>query len=201
MLTSVEVRWFLAGSVPEKIEAWFLAETQIGQLSPKEQRQDIYLDLSNREDLGIKLRQNNLEVKWRETQFGSRIWENLGEGYSERWMKWSCPDKIVPEFAQQAIASSRWIAIDKIRYQRHHQQAEGKCALELSQLQLKQQTWWSFAAEATGDRSSLETLLDRTLKQLCQRDRPCPQFELAASYSYPHFLSELEIELAPGIQI
>lgn len=190
MLTSVEVRWFLPESIPQDIRDWFLGEALTGELTPTQNREDLYLDLGDREDVGIKWREGNLEVKWRQSELGSRAFGEVWQGQMERWLKWSCEAETPNGFVENAIASRRWISIQKVRQQRQSKYAEGNCAVELSQLQIEQQTWWSLAFEATGNNDCLELILEQTLEQIQQRDRPISSFTLKNSYAYPRFLTQ-----------
>jgi hypothetical protein len=62
-----EVRWFLTGPVSSQARTWFdgLPGENVKQSYP---RQDIYLVIPNRDDLGLKVREGRLEIKTREGQ-------------------------------------------------------------------------------------------------------------------------------------
>ena len=57
-----EVRWFLSRPVPE-VSQWFEALPQASYT--RESREDVYLVLAGRKGLGVKFRENRLELKYR----------------------------------------------------------------------------------------------------------------------------------------
>ena len=71
MFATAEVRWFYEGAVSPEVLEWF----EQGELTPEEQpyRVDYYLRLSDRDSLGIKLREGRIEVKQRHRQHGEQM--------------------------------------------------------------------------------------------------------------------------------
>ncbi len=62
MLESVEIRWFYKGSLPNKLFHIF----DKSDVQPNfESRSDYYLLIENCDNIGIKLRNSRLELKWR----------------------------------------------------------------------------------------------------------------------------------------
>ena len=113
---ALELRWFLEGPIPPDIETWFT------QKDPRDEgkRTDAYVlddskgrpyrekDLS---EVGVKLREKNLQFKWRVSRedfsgLGGRV-----TGVAEGWKKWSRKypekhEKIVDEvFCEESNAS------------------------------------------------------------------------------------------------
>ena len=61
MLESIELRWFYRGHIPNRLCGLFSDSNQ--QTKP-ELRTDYYLLIGNCDNLGIKLRNSRLEIKW-----------------------------------------------------------------------------------------------------------------------------------------
>ena len=175
-LTTLEVRWFSSGEAPLEVKKWF--ENGLGELSQPETREDRYLKLP-RDYLNLKLRQGNLELKWRQQELGCQTWGDRLEGKVERWQKWTCP-KILAKLIPQA----EWITVQKRRSQRHHENV----SYELTQLTVQESAWWSLAFEAQGSDFSRFT---GVVSQVCQTYLG-PKLLAEQSYAYPHWLASLE---------
>lgn len=166
MLSSTELRWFYPGKLPEAISAWFRTEYLGKVLEPPEKREDVYLAIASDCDyMGIKLRQRRLEIKWRKAELGVLIITKGVEGKLETWDKWTCEDSKAENFQPQSVIhKSHWIKVSKVRQQRKYQVLDRKlvqnvplnaavdqgCNLELTQLSIGGNDWWSIALEAFG---------------------------------------------------
>lgn len=100
---SHEVRWFFEGQVHQHpaLKQWF--ETVAGL--PKnagagppvwkgrlDDEPDIYLLIPGSDDMGIKWREGELQIKGRVSSCGTQVFGGRHQGNVERWMKWSYPD-------------------------------------------------------------------------------------------------------------
>ena len=86
----VEVRWFFEGRLPAQVSARFGSEA-LGEFLPAtEQRTDLYL--ATREELGVKLRDGKLEIKWRPDPNQPLTVSSLLQGQAEYWDKRSWKD-------------------------------------------------------------------------------------------------------------
>lgn len=165
MLSSTELRWFYPGKLPEAISAWFRAEYLGNVLEPLEKREDIYLYIASDCDyMGIKLRQGRLEIKWRKAELGLVSITPKVEGNLETWDKWTCEDSTAKNFQPQSVIDkSHWVKVSKVRQQRKYQVLEQivqdvplnttldqGCNVELTQLSIGSNDWWSIALEAFG---------------------------------------------------
>jgi len=164
MLSSTELRWFYPGKLPQAISNWFASE-YLGKISePPEKREDIYLYVAADCDyMGIKLRQGRLEIKWRKAELGIVNIAKGVEGKLESWDKW-CEDSTTKNFQpQDVIDKSHWVKVSKLRQQRKYQVLEQKvqavplnatidqgCNVELTQLTINGNNWWSIALETFG---------------------------------------------------
>lgn len=183
MLTSLEIRWFYSGKLPKEISSWFKQDELDGQLQPPEEREDVYLYSPECENLGIKLRQGRLEVKWRQAELGVVRFGQV-EGKLEKWGKWLCEDSSAESFRPEDVVGPSWVSVLKVRSQRLYD----TCGVELTQLNIRSNDWWSLAFETVGaDASSMDKLQNTASlvfktyggTELLERD----------SYGYPRWLS------------
>jgi hypothetical protein len=205
MLTSLELRWFCHGVIPEKINHWFQQGFSGEELGFPEQRQDQYLSTAGCEHLGIKLRQSQLEIKWRQQQLGTVHFLNGSEGQVEQWIKWTCLDPATNTLlTAEGRLEGPWISVLKIRSQRKYkvsteqsfvevpvnESIDQGCTLELTELSVKDKSWWSLSFEAFGANSSLKDNLQLVANQVIQ-SYPGTALQSQDSYAYPKWLSLL----------
>lgn len=200
MLVSAELRWFERGGVPNAIAQWF--QRELGDyLAPAEERVDVYLYLPACEYTGIKLRQGRLEIKWRKAELGILRFGDTVEGKAEKWGKWLCEDPTQESFQPQ-VGGESWVSVNKVRSQRRYQVlpdelikavpvtesiAQG-CTVELTQLGINSNNWWSLCFEAFGEDDCLMDNLQAVASEVFQT---CGGLKLQAqdSYAYPSWLS------------
>ena len=160
---TIEVRWFYRGNVPAAVATWFEA---IGTPLPPDSRSDLYLQCTS-SDLGIKIRQGNLEVKYCHQQLGTIAIAGMDDGRVQQWTKWICDD---PSLELAGGEKQAWIQVAKIRHQRLYlvesiepsrlipilTPRQNAAAIEVTQLQLQGQPWWTIACEYLGDNINIE---------------------------------------------
>ncbi len=203
MLTTLELRWFCPGALPAPVTQWFeQLDPEAGAIAP-EAREDQYLLAPGCDYLGIKLRQGRLEVKWRQGETAPNPFGSQAEGRVELWRKWICADPDTE--LQLPLASSgarNWMGVAKARSQRRYQVGphealvlvpegsvpESTCAVELTQLQIQDQTWWSLGFEAAGPMPELSNQL-RTVANRLLQNYPGTELQSQNSYAYPHWLT------------
>ncbi|MBW4663021.1 MAG: hypothetical protein KME01_02285 [Chroococcus sp. CMT-3BRIN-NPC107] len=201
MLSTTELRWFYPGKLPEAISAWFNAQYLGKALESPEKREDIYLYVASDCDyMGIKLRQGRLEIKWRKAELGIlRVIEGV-EGKLETWNKWTCEDSTAKNFQPQSVIDkSHWVRVSKVRQQRKYQVLsknlvqdvplntifDNGCDVELTQLNISGNDWWSIALEAFGESTdNLPVVANRVFQRY-------NALALAAknSFAYPSWLT------------
>lgn len=210
MQRTLEVRWFLEGVPPAAVQSWFESECPGELLSETpEIRQDLYFlgdfgdwsrlkalnpHLTRYEQLNLKLRQGNLELKLRQealaTQtFGNGSRSNIWQGNLEYWHKWTEEElKSQNWFFPDSILERAWISVRKVRQQRSYRGVDS----ELTRLKIKNESWWTLAFEMlqTSDRHSQESEFEQAIDLVCQTYRG-PQLSAANSYSYSRWLLEL----------
>ena len=164
---TIEVRWFYPGVLPDEIGNWF---NQLGkQLEKIDTRSDFYLQ-SNSSDVGIKLRQGNLEVKYRQQDLGTIAINGLANSQVEQWSKWICVDDSAGLTPAKIAGKPGWLQVDKIRDRRLYRVDFAEtvkltqiatptadiAAIEITQLQLQGQIWWTTACEYFGNNISID---------------------------------------------
>ncbi|MGK7876589.1 MAG: hypothetical protein AB4426_25835 [Xenococcaceae cyanobacterium] len=193
ILTTLEVRWFEYGMPPVEVEHWFRSDCPGETLGLPEERSDLYLYLPELEALNIKLRQGNLELKWRKAELGTRQFGEASraalrtgswEGKIEKWLKWIDEDSV-----QQSIISSEmvkekpWVAVKKLRRKRLYQGI--RC--ELTQLGISNHSWWSIAFEMTQEDAQGLDSFENVVSWVSETYRG-PKLSAAHSYAYPRWL-------------
>jgi hypothetical protein len=184
MLTSLELRWFYPGELPQEISLWFEQDELEGQLQSPEEREDVYLYTPGCEYLGIKLRQGRLEVKWRQAELGIVHFGCQVKGRLEKWSKWLCEGPTAESFQTEAVMGQKtWVSVKKARSQRLYD----SCALELTQLRIKDKDWWSLAFETTGSDANVADKLQFLATQVF-KTYSGSKLQAQDSYGYPHWL-------------
>jgi hypothetical protein len=202
---TIEVRWFYPGVIPVDLLTWFDPGGEPSTTA--DSRTDVYLQ-SDDSDMGIKLRQGNLEVKYRQTILRTIELEGFGSSQIEQWTKWICVDDSSALTADRLGVTSGWIKVAKIRSQRLYQvnftdkiqlesiakpQADA-AAIEIAQLQVEQQIWWTIACEYLGDKLDLDRQflpLVSSLLSAC----PVPRSTRSISCGYPQWLNFLRQDI------
>lgn len=115
LLKTTEIRWFFTHPTPE----WLLRLEGLarGPLDAM-RRTDHYMPLPGREDIGIKLREGRLEVKYR---LGRPEAADLGPqtgGFYEHWVKRGLPlaDEAAGVPGGGSAGAHGWIPVEKERY-------------------------------------------------------------------------------------
>lgn len=203
MLTTAELRWFDRGTLPEEISHWFEQDCLGGQRSPAEEREDVYLYTPGCEYLGIKLRQGKLEIKWRKAELGVVRFGDRVEGKAEKWVKWTCEDPQAEMFKPAGVVGKgSWVSVKKVRSQRQYQVLPGEsitsvpvnesinqgCTVELTQLNINGNAWWSLAFEACGEDDCLMDHLQAVATCVFKTYRE-PKLQAEDSFAYPSWLS------------
>jgi hypothetical protein len=195
---TVEARWFQRGTIPAAVLAWFQQER--AEPRPEPSRVDHYLMQTGGGSVGIKLREGRLEIKERAAQHGETQFSARAAGFVEAWDKWSFP--LVSTLDDPQLAGS-WIAVRKTRQVYTLQISEGAasplvefrflaagCNLELAQVEVRGETWWSLGLEAFGEASgNLARFIIVANYAFARGDSP--QLETKFSYGYPAWLERL----------
>ena len=200
MQLTAELRWFYRGTLPEAVSQWF--EHQLGEhLAPPEEREDFYLLSPGCEYMGIKLRQGRLEIKWRRAELGVLSFGDRVEGKAEKWGKWLCEDPTEESF-QPTTVVEKWLRVKKVRSQRQYQVLPGEaiiavpitasidqgCTVELTELDINDNSWWSLAFEAFSEDDCLMEHLQAVASWVFKSYHQ-PKLQAQDSYAYPSWIS------------
>jgi len=200
---TVEVRWFGTGAVPAEVQRWFQGKEHEAEAQPP--RTDHYLRLGRNEDLGVKLREGRIEIKQRQRDFGLVRFHPQIAGRVEQWRKWSLSlAGGEGHLADILVPASAWIAVHKVRRVHTYQVAAGTkvgatpagtypgwgCNLELAELTVGDEPWWTLGLEAFGPEVALrETLL--LVADQAFSHKQAPTLRAADSYAYPLWLAQI----------
>ncbi len=198
MYPTTEVRWFLAGTSPAHVDAWF---RRVGRDPAHDSRIDHYLRLPGVDGVGVKWREERLEVKRRVTAGEAVAFTSECTGAVARWRKWSF-GLAETDVLTRLRAADDWIAVAKDR--RLHAYAVDAergvrnvppgitpwsgCELELGTVQAAGQTWWTVAFEAFGEEEAQSTALQRTVEHVLAAEGTLA-LPATASASYPRWLA------------
>ena len=208
METTLEVRWFFPGMPPAVVQRWFELDCP-GKSLATETRTDWYAnskhdnsdwlhDFSSRtlnsEEVNLKLRQGNLELKLRQ-QFSAYRFERLknfqvSAGKVEQWRKFDL-QQLKDSIPTDWLCDRRWVGVEKERTQK----LERSVASELTWLKVNRECWWTVAFEMShGDRAGQESCFRKVVQQACQSYRG-PELSATNSYGYSCWL----LGLTPAI--
>jgi hypothetical protein len=165
---SLEVRWIFPGQLEAAVAGWF------GRFpAGTESREDTYLLDPQLPGLSVKVRGGGaLEVKVYRGSPGILEVAGRARGRMESWQKWSFP------FSPPSHDSgdpAGWRPVRKTRRISRFSLASGPvlvrapglgqepgCAVELTEIRMRDQDWWSLGFEATGPASLLRGELEAT---------------------------------------
>jgi hypothetical protein len=205
MLPTVEVRWFHKGPVPEEVAQWFRRGER--ERETQGSRVDHYHCHTDGGSLGIKVREGMLEIKQRHIVYGVMRFHERVTGVVEHWRKWSfvleSVDGIAAGFRAQA---SSWLGVNKDRRLRKYQlvgesdvitipafeNPDRGCSVELTQIRVKGEVWWSLAFEAFGEEATLRDTLLIVAQHVLAREPPllCE----GDSFGYPDWLDIVQLK-------
>ena len=160
---SLEVRWILPGQLAGAVTGWFgrfPAETTV--------LEDAYLLDPHLPGLSVKVRgRRALEVKVYRGSPGLLDVTGRARGRLESWQKWSFPHGL-PNRGSGHQAS--WRPVRKRRQISWFSKATGagipppgeepRCAVELTEVDVPGEPWWTLGFEATGPASALRSELN-----------------------------------------
>ena len=192
-----EVRWFIEGSYPDEIGEW---QANKGFMKEKK-RSDIYLIFPSPE-IGVKLREGRLEIKYRLAYDEFTSLSNRFSGKMEFWKKTSIDlsDPIANPFQN---VDDYLFAVEKERAILRFQMdpLSGKLAtvkgkidlgviIESTKLTIQGSNWWTLGFDAFGEREIQKECLLNGIP-LILMDFPLPKLQLNDSMSYPQWLLSL----------
>ncbi|HHP7231406.1 MAG TPA: hypothetical protein ACFCUY_11185 [Xenococcaceae cyanobacterium] len=204
MENTLEVRWFVRGVPPAVVQRWFQFECPGKPLQQElETREDLYIvkkpedlqqvqaiapHITHSEEINLKLREGNLELKLRQPQLKTQQFGNVKnlvkwEGIIEQWRKLT--ESEIGLLTSSVIPQNAWISVIKAR----EQKLERGVKSELTWLQVNNERWWSVAFEMNQENEN--NCFQQVLEQACHTYYG-PKLVAANSYSYSRWLLELQ---------
>jgi hypothetical protein len=175
-LPSLEVRWIFPGQLDTAVAGWFP-----GSQPETESREDDYLLDPSLGGLSVKVRAGQvLDVKMFLGSPGILDLPGRARGRMQYWRKWSFPfspsrpDSGEPDSGVlggwRRVGKQRrviWFSLSGERVDRAPAVPgpaglQARCAVELTELRVEQQDWWSLGLEATGPAGALRHGLEAT---------------------------------------
>ena len=165
---NLEVRWIRSGALDPRVLEWFSRFP-----ATAESREDDYLIHPDLDGLAVKIRGGGaLEVKFYRGYHGVLDVPGHARGHLEFWQKWSFP---LGRPTLDVGAATTWRSVHKTRRVSFFSLDQGQlaaglpglrqatgCAVELTEIKMHGESWWTLAFEATGPHDGLEALLRAT---------------------------------------
>lgn len=208
MFPTVETRWFYRGAIPPAVADWYHSG-YAPEVQPT--RTDNYLQPDPPGSTGIKLREGRLEIKQRVRQYGVTCFHERACGEVEHWQKSSFEAETGPGALMALVRpGATWIAVQKARELRRYRvldaptgeaatveamavvdYAERGCSIELAEIEVHSEPWWSLAFEAFGPENTLlENLI--AVAQHAFAAGTVPAMEASHSFGYAYWLTILD---------
>lgn len=198
MFPTVETRWFYRGATPAAVLDWYHSGERAPEAQPT--RTDSYLQPSPPGDMGIKLREGRLEIKQRVRQYGVTCFHERACGQIEHWQKASFEAEAGPGVLMSLVKpGASWIAVRKARKLRRYHVIDAAtveavavpdytargCSIELAEIEVRSDNWWSLAFEAFGpEETLLENLLAVAQHAFAAGDAPVLDAKHSFGYAY-----------------
>lgn len=165
MFKSREIRWFYPTEL-KSVEKWFMDNGYTFENA--DPRTDYYLPLKNQDDIGIKLREGNVEIKQRIARTKKENISELANGYFENYIKWSFSSAEKDPLFQEIIEGEKfnWLGVrkERIGYKLKENQngsiirvkldefPEFGCQVEYTRIKIKEELWYSLCLEWFGEK-------------------------------------------------
>jgi len=204
MQVSAELRWYWKGTPAPGLAEWFKSTDHHphppgGGTAP---RTDLYRRDATQDELAIKLRGNKpgFEVKGLVEELGA-IGADPFRGDAELWTKWTLEGLRLDAEDVIAITKLRWLrkldtggsTVHEVALDAREDTKDGKrpsigCQIELTQIFVVDEEWWSFSFEAFGGVNDVASSLRAGTAEMGRR-RPPPLTDGILA-SYPAWLRE-----------
>lgn len=163
MKRTKEIRWFFKNE-NRQVKDWF----DKLPFQTQELRKDFYLALEN-EDVGVKIREDNFEIKYRIGTRASDCLNNNIWGYYETFVKWSLKSNEKDPLLDKILNYNYedWVPVEKRRKIALLTKEEGKiiakpinsdissgCQVEYAAITVANEPWFTIALEWFGDSTS-----------------------------------------------
>lgn len=199
-ITTAEVRWFKKGKIPEAMHNWIRSGE--GECEEQSPRTDVYFLPDDTPSLGIKVRESRMEIKKRLSSEGCINHSSLS-GIPETWTKWSTKtDGQLSENHPLFLDGDHWVQVLKIRsikkFEISHalelvpfptdQYPQAGIAIELSNLEIDKELWWTFGLETFGRPDQVMVNLSKIFPTLL-KGMPSIKLTQEQSMAYPEWIN------------
>jgi hypothetical protein len=164
----LEVRWIRPGELDIRMLEWFERFPAVS-----ESRDDDYLISPHLDGLSVKIRGGGvLEVKVYRGRLGVIDVPRRARGLMEFWQRWSFP---LGSLSRGRGDAASWRSVHKIRRMTFFSRDAGQlsagvpgpqqdtgCAVELTEVNMDGQNWWTLGLEALGPSDGLQSLIEAT---------------------------------------
>jgi hypothetical protein len=200
-----EVRWFFSGEVPPAITEWFLQTLPGGSQGAALKRQDVYLLVPGRDDVGLKFRRDKIQLKLRRNRrpfsaLGGRVLGVQTDWERHSWTYDQTAEDLARAFSGKAGLGHQ-VAVAKTRRQKTYglgpegdpqPLAAGKrvktpALVELTEIAFVGFLGWSLGLEIVGPHSPAQGHLLPAVAGLL-RDFPALPLKQCDSLDYPEFI-------------
>jgi hypothetical protein len=218
-LASHEVRWFFDGTATqhESLKRWFETIMPIPQrpgVGPLvwqgrlDDQPDVYLLVPGSDDMGIKWREGELQMKGRASSLGTQVFCGRHQGVVERWIKWSYAhmpaayhrlftaeqESGLVTAAVRKMRALRKVRLDMLTGQMQEVDAQTGVdrglGIELTNLEVAGKAYCSLAFEAFPDDSAMGAAFTEVVEAFLD-GLTAVALTAAHSRSYPAFLSSI----------
>ena len=161
---------------------------------------DVYLLEPRLPGISVKIRSGRaFEVKTYRGSLGILDTAGGARGHMESWQKWSFPVAPLSNVSEDPAGwtlvrkkrriSQFLVADERIRAVLAKRGEEPKCAVELTEVRLRDESWWTLGFEATGPTGLLQSHLEATAALVFVCDLPEGiEFGTESSMSYVEWL-------------
>ena len=199
MHDTLEVRWFVDGTPPDKVIDW----VQSLGAEAESARTDLYL-VSDDPAMNVKLREGRVQTKHR---IGNRTpisFTQDVEGVQERWMKWSFPTIEQHHNLFDEDPAGLWVPVHKERlrlaispeeqsslFSKMIEPDPAEAKIELTQVRSRDRRGWTICMEAEGSAEALPGTLQQTGNHLFGEGQP-PILSTNHSFGYARWIQSLQ---------
>lgn len=185
ILVTREVRWFVAGFLPDDVRTWF---TSSDSEIVEERRVDRYDPRSARSGIGLKYRGGTtFDAKYLLSEEAEQRLADGVTGVVGDWVKVSRPIR------DRDVLGPALVAVDKHLFTRRYAMAgeDAGCEVELAAVSTGPVTAWSLCFETFGPADRRHRALEYGVTR-CFEDTPLPaglRFDSQGSCGYPAWIS------------
>lgn len=205
-----EVRWFISGEIPPAVTDWFVrilpGDRQDGTLA----REDIYLLVPGRDDIGLKFRNDKIQLKLRRDRRPFSVLGGRVSGMETEWERhsWTYDNRandLAQAFSGQA-GEGRRVAVLKKRRQKIYDlgpegdprplapddQVSAPVLIEVTEIAFAGYSGWSLGLDVVDPETAVLGRLQQAVAGLLQ-DFPALPLKHSDSLDYPALFELLPV--------